>query len=109
MRVLLGAAVVAVLVATACGSDNSNNAASATSGASFARGAAATFQFVPLDAGGPITRQALTKGDIQIALLFTSDGAIAKNNWVSLEDDKKLQSVDNFVPAVNKAKATPEV
>jgi osmoprotectant transport system substrate-binding protein len=106
MRVLLGTAVVAVLLATACGSDNSNNANNA---ASSPGGAAATFTFVPLDAGGPITRQALTKGDIQIALLFTSDGAIVKNNWVSLEDDKKLQSVDNFVPAVNKTKATPQV
>jgi osmoprotectant transport system substrate-binding protein len=105
MRVLLGTVVVAVLLATACGSDNSNNANNAASSA----GAAATFTFVPLDAGGPITKQALTKGDIQIGLLFSSDGAIAKNNWVSLEDDKNLQSVDNFVPAVIKTKATPQV
>jgi osmoprotectant transport system substrate-binding protein len=64
---------------------------------------------VPLDAGGPITKQALSNGDIQIGLVFSSDGAIAKNNWVSLEDDKKLQPVDNFVPAVNKTKATQQV
>jgi osmoprotectant transport system substrate-binding protein len=98
MRVLLGTAVVAVLLATACGSDSSNNG-----------GGGATFTFVPLDAGGPITKQALSNGDIQIGLVFSSDGAIAKNNWVSLEDDKKLQPVDNFVPAVNKTKATQQV
>jgi osmoprotectant transport system substrate-binding protein len=108
VRALLGTAAVAVLLATACGSDSSkssNNAASSPGAAT----AKATFQFVPLDAGGPITRQALEKGDIQIALLFSSDGAIAKNSWVSLEDDKHLQSVDNFVPAVTKTKATPQV
>jgi osmoprotectant transport system substrate-binding protein len=97
-----------MLVAAACGSDTSKSSNSAASSPSAAT-AKATFQFVPLDAGGPITRQALEKGDIQIALLFSSDGAIAKNNWVSLEDDKHLQSVDNFVPAVNKTKATPGV
>jgi osmoprotectant transport system substrate-binding protein len=106
MRVLLGTAVVAVLLATACGSDSSNNANSA---ASSSGGGGATFTFVPLDAGGPITKQALSNGDIQIGLVFSSDGAIAKNNWVSLEDDKKLQPVDNFVPAVNKTKATQQV
>jgi osmoprotectant transport system substrate-binding protein len=95
-----------VLLATACGSDSSNNANSA---ASSSGGGGATFTFVPLDAGGPITKQALSNGDIQIGLVFSSDGAIAKNNWVSLEDDKKLQPVDNFVPAVNKTKATQQV
>ena len=46
------------------------------------------------------TKAALEKGDIDIALLFSSDGAIAKNGWVALEDDKDLQPVDNFIPAV---------
>src|SRR5215470_20311799 len=30
-------------------------------------------EFVPLDAGGTLTRQALTAGDISVALLFTTD------------------------------------
>jgi len=107
VRALLGSAAVAVLLATACGSDSSNNANSSAS--SSAAGAAATFSFVPLDAGGPTTKAALEKGDIQVALLFSSDGAIAKNSWVALEDDKKLQPVDNFVPAVNKSKTTSGV
>jgi len=108
VRVLLGSAVVAMLLATACGSDSSDNNAS-NAASSSAAAAAATFTFVPLDAGGPTTKAALEKGDIQVALLFSSDGAIAKNSWVALEDDKKLQPVDNFVPAVNKSKVTSGV
>jgi len=109
VRVLLGTAVVALLVATACGSDSSKNNANSAASSSGAAGGGATFTFVPLDAGGPNTKAALQHGDIQIGLLFSSDGAIAKNNWVALDDDKKLQPVDNFVPAVNKAKASSQV
>jgi osmoprotectant transport system substrate-binding protein len=64
-------------------------------------GAQATFEFVPLDAGGPQTKSALSNGDVDIALLFSSDGAIVANDWVALDDDEDLQPVDNFVPAVN--------
>ena len=64
---------------------------------------------MPLDVGGPLTKSALENGDIDIALLFSSDGAIAKNSWVALEDDQHLQSVDNFVPAVRTDVVTPEV
>ncbi len=63
-------------------------------------GGGATFEFVPLDVGGPNTKAALENGDIDIALLFSSDGAIAANDWVALEDDQSLQPVDNFIPAV---------
>jgi osmoprotectant transport system substrate-binding protein len=56
--------------------------------------------FVPLDAGGPQTKSALSNGDIDVALLFSSDGAIVANDWVALEDDQDLQPVDNFIPAV---------
>jgi osmoprotectant transport system substrate-binding protein len=106
--VLFGTAIVALLLVTACGSDSSNNTASSASSAS-GGGGGATFTFVPLDAGGPNTKAALDHGDIDVALLFSSDGAIAKNSWVALDDDKKLQPVDNFVPAVNKTKATADV
>ena len=33
-------------------------------------------EFVALDAGGPVTRQALRNGDVDVALLFTTDPAI---------------------------------
>jgi osmoprotectant transport system substrate-binding protein len=105
MRVLLVAAAAMLLLATACGSDSSTKSSNASSSGAAAGGA--TFTFTPLDVGGPLTKAALDKGDIQVALLFSSDGAIAKNNWVALDDDKKLQPVDNFVPAVRKENATP--
>jgi osmoprotectant transport system substrate-binding protein len=57
-------------------------------------------EFVPLDAGGPLTVQALTGGQIDVGLLFTSDPAIVTNGFVLLEDDKQLQLADNIVPVV---------
>ncbi|CAA9211378.1 MAG: L-proline glycine betaine binding ABC transporter protein ProX [uncultured Acidimicrobiales bacterium] len=53
-----------------------------------------------LDSGGPLTKDALQKGDIQVGLIFTSDGAVPARNFLVLEDDKKLQPVDNVVPIV---------
>ena len=57
-------------------------------------------EFRPTDAGGPITVQALTGGDAQVGLLFTSDPAIAVNDFVLLEDDKGLQLADNVIPVL---------
>jgi osmoprotectant transport system substrate-binding protein len=104
-----------LLLTTACGSDSKDTTAASSGGggssssSSSGGSGGATFTFTPLDAGGPNTKAALDKGDIDVALLFSSDGAISKNGWVALEDDKKLQPVDNFVPAVTKAKATADV
>ena len=58
--------------------------------------------FRPLDSGGPRTMEALEKGDIDVGLVFSSDGAVAARNLVVLEDDKKLQTVDNLIPAIRK-------
>lgn len=58
--------------------------------------------FRVLDSGGPRTMEALTRGDIDIGLVFSSDGAVAARDLVVLEDDKKLQTVDNIVPAIRK-------
>jgi len=57
-------------------------------------------KFKPLDAGGPITKEALTKGDVDVALLFTTDPGIKKNGWVQLEDDKHLQQAENVIPVI---------
>ena len=57
-------------------------------------------EFKPTDAGGPITVQALTSGQAQVGLLFSSDPAIAANQFVALEDDKGLQNADNIIPVV---------
>lgn len=56
--------------------------------------------FVPLDAGGPLTKQALEQGSIDMGLIFSSDGGVAALDLVVLEDDLALQQVDNVVPAV---------
>jgi osmoprotectant transport system substrate-binding protein len=53
-----------------------------------------------LDAGGPLTKDALENGDIDVGLLFTSDGAVTARGFVMLEDDKKLQPVENVVPVI---------
>ena len=56
--------------------------------------------FKSLDAGGPKTKSALEAGDIDVGLVFSSDGAVAAKNFVILEDDKGLQTADNIVPIV---------
>lgn len=60
-------------------------------------------EFKPTDVGGPITIEALKKGDAQVGLLFTSDPAIAVNGFILLKDDKQLQLADNLVPVVRQA------
>ncbi len=56
--------------------------------------------FRPLDSGGPRTVEALKSGDIDLGLVFTSSAAVADPNLVVLEDDKKLQTADNLIPAI---------
>lgn len=90
------------LVAAACGDDDDSSAGGGGT-------AAATFSFKPLDAGGPITKGALEKGDIQVALLFSSDGSIADKGWVVLADDKGLQPADNVTPVIRNAATTPDI
>ncbi len=58
--------------------------------------------FRVLDSGGPKTMEALSAGDIDVGLVFSSDGAVSARNLVVLEDDKKLQTVDNLIPAIRK-------
>lgn len=59
-----------------------------------------------LDSGGKLTVAALKGNDIQVGLIFTSDGAIKANKWVLLEDDKNLQPADPVTPVVNSSIAT---
>lgn len=63
--------------------------------------------FLPLDAGGPLSKQALEQGRIDVALVFSSDGGVQALNLRVLDDDKKLQQVDNVVPAVLTSALTP--
>jgi osmoprotectant transport system substrate-binding protein len=57
-------------------------------------------EFVPLDSGGPFTVQALAQGQVDVGLLFTTDGAIDANGLVLLEDDRSLQPAENVTPVV---------
>jgi len=54
--------------------------------------------FKALEYGASIT--ALQGGEIDVALLFSTDGSIAENGFVVLEDDKALQAADNITPLV---------
>ncbi len=56
--------------------------------------------FKSLDAGGPLTKQAIKRGQVQVGLVFSSDGGIDALGLQVLEDDKGLQTVDNVVPVV---------
>jgi osmoprotectant transport system substrate-binding protein len=65
--------------------------------------------FKSLDAGGPLTKTALANGQIDVGLVFSSDGGIAAKNLVVLVDDKHLQTVDNIVPVIRNDKVDPAV
>jgi osmoprotectant transport system substrate-binding protein len=54
--------------------------------------------FVPLDGGGPLTVAALEGGEIDVAILFSTDGVIADKGWVVLDDDQGLINADNIIP-----------
>jgi len=54
--------------------------------------------FKALDSGGPLTKAALDKGDIDLGLIFSSDSAFSSGKYVQLQDDKHLQNADNVVP-----------
>jgi len=66
-------------------------------------------EFKPLDVGGALTVAALEGGEIDVALLFSTSGAIAKKGFVLLEDDKNLQAADNIAPVVNAEVVTDEI
>ncbi len=94
------------LFAAACSDSDKDNVETGGGGGG---GGKATFTFKPLDAGGKLTKDALDNGSIDIGVLFSSDGAIAANDWVALEDDKDLQPVDNFIPAIRQDATNPEI
>ena len=59
--------------------------------------------FLPLDAGGSTTHEALRTSHIDIAVLFSTDPAIGNGDLVALEDDLRLQPAENVTPLVNSA------
>jgi osmoprotectant transport system substrate-binding protein len=65
--------------------------------------------FRPLDAGGPLSVQALKNGQVDAVNLFTTDPSIAANSFVVLDDPKSLFAAQNVVPLITKAKVTPTI
>ncbi|MGZ4591579.1 MAG: ABC transporter substrate-binding protein [Actinomycetes bacterium] len=62
-----------------------------------------------LDAGGPLTVNALKNGQIDAGDIFTTDPSITKNGFVVLEDPKNNFAAQNVLPLINKAKASDNV
>jgi osmoprotectant transport system substrate-binding protein len=58
--------------------------------------------FLALDAGGPITHQALRDGYVDVALLFTTDPGLISRDLVVLADDRRQQPAENVTPLVRR-------
>lgn len=56
--------------------------------------------FVALDAGGPLSLNAVTNGQVDVVDLFTTDPAIGERDLVMLEDDRGLFLAENILPLV---------
>jgi osmoprotectant transport system substrate-binding protein len=74
------------------------------------RGLEATYglrfaEFIPLDAGGPLTIEAIRNDLVDVALVFSSDGSLDDPDLVLLEDDRVLQPPEHVVPIVHAAVA----
>jgi len=95
------------LFGAACSDSDEDPSVSASDGADEAaddRGDAATpIEFVPLEPGA-VTFAALEGGDVDMAVLFSTQGVIAEKGWVVLEDDLTLQGSDNIVPLIRTEK-----
>ena len=66
-------------------------------------------KYTVTDPGGPVTVNALKRGQVDAVDLFTTDPAIEANGFVALEDPKSNFAAQNIVPIVNKRKTTPAV
>jgi len=58
--------------------------------------------FVPLDQSGPLTADALVRGVVDVALMFTTSAEIVRNGLVLLRDDRDLQPPENVTPVARR-------
>jgi osmoprotectant transport system substrate-binding protein len=66
--------------------------------------------FKPFDGrGSPLLKTALERGDVDVALLWSTDAAIAARSFVILDDDRHLQNAENVVPLIRSSVANDEV
>jgi glycine betaine/choline ABC-type transport system substrate-binding protein len=66
-------------------------------------------KYTVTDVGGPVTVNALKRGQVDAVDLFTTDPSIAANDFVILEDPKSNFAAQNVVPLITKSKATDGV
>ncbi|WP_308114057.1 ABC transporter substrate-binding protein [Kineosporia corallincola] len=64
--------------------------------------------FQALDAGGPLTVQALRTGRVQLGGLLSTDPVIAQEDFVVLDDPRRLFGVQNVIPLARKGVLPPE-
>jgi osmoprotectant transport system substrate-binding protein len=65
--------------------------------------------FKSLDEAGPLSVAALKNGEVQVVELFSSDGNVVSNNFVTLTDNKHLEGADYIVPVIRKSVDTSGV
>lgn len=65
--------------------------------------------YITLDPGGKLSKNALTTGRVQVTDIFSTDTDIAKNGWVVLEDPKSMFAAQNVVPLITKSKVNDTV
>lgn len=58
-------------------------------------------EILPLGFDSPQTKDSVTKGESQLGLVATTDGALDEEGLVILQDDKGIQPAQNLIPAVN--------
>ena len=66
-------------------------------------------EFMPLDAGGPLTREALLSGEADVANIFSTDSIIETEDLVVLEDTKNLYLSENIVPIIRESKVNETI
>lgn len=66
-------------------------------------------KYTVTDVGGPVTVNALKRGQVDAVDLFTTDPAIEANDFVILEDPKSNFAAQNIVPIIAKDKASDGV
>jgi osmoprotectant transport system substrate-binding protein len=66
-------------------------------------------EFKPLDPGGPLTKAALKKDDIQVANIFSTDSSIETDDLVVLDDTKNLFLAQNILPLIRSSKVDGDV
>ena len=65
--------------------------------------------FVPLDFGGPLSRAAVARGDVDVAWLSGNDGGIAAFDLTVLEDDLGREAINPVAPVMAQTAVSPDV